>query len=249
MGVRQGEVAPPKPRRFAYILIRQPSGQGKYAAILRGSRQGPKASSCAFCGAAPASRWASRGSTSPALQAGLSSRNLFGRAPSVFIKEMKCKGSAPQGRVVACGAAPKPTSSTRAAMALAGIQHHPVRGCRQRTSRVEGLARDVQGAGKRPQGVLTRDRLLQSRASSTPRRSMSAGRRAMPQGEGRGMPTSKESRRAWRRIKGVTLDGLLRAARDHGLPDHDGGEWCQIGQSKGGSWSTVRGTGSRLIVR
>jgi branched-chain amino acid transport system substrate-binding protein len=175
--------------------------------------------------------------------------HLFGRAPSVSIKELKGKGF-PLSKVIAFV-----WGSAEADIIAAGGM-----GLAEGYSTIQ-----FAGVGKDFQVLKDIEAMYKAQGKPTPKEMDStvyynrgvmmaalhveAARNAI-KAKGGAAPTSEEVKKGMEQIKGVTLGGLL-PPMELTAADHEGGGWCQIWTVKGGKLVKVKDwfQGYRAVIQ
>ena len=170
--------------------------------------------------------------------------HLFGRSPSVSIKELKGKGyPAEQGGLAGVGRLGGRHQGGRRLRRGRGLPHHAVRRRRQRLPGDQGHQRDVQGAGQAGAEGAGGQRLLQPRRHDRGDPRWRPSRNAI-KAKGGAKPTSEDVK------KGMEADQGLHAGRhgaadgDHPRPTTKAAAGCRSGPSRAAS-SSRTATGSR----
>ena len=161
--------------------------------------------------------------------------HLFGRAPSVSIKELKRhRLPAAQGGRLRVGLAPRPTSSAAGGLGVAeGYNTMQFAGVGKDYPVLNEIREMYKKQGKpRAEGDGLHGALQPRRADR------GAARRGHPQraqGQGRrGKITGEDVKKGFEKIKGFTLGGLVPPLKITPT-DHEGGGWCRSGRSRAAS--------------
>ena len=172
--------------------------------------------------------------------------HLFGRSPSVSIKELKGKGY-PLSKVISLvwGSSEADIKAAGGYAVAEGYHTHPVRRRRRGLPGDQGHQCDVQGPGQAGAEGAGGQRVLQPRRHDRgdPRR----GRPQRDQGQGRRQADQRG------REEGLRVDQGLHAGRAwcrrwRSPPaDHEGGGWVQVSRSRAAS-SSRTATGSAPIA-
>ena len=164
--------------------------------------------------------------------------HLFGRAPSVSIKELKGKGY-PLSKVVAFvwGSAEADIIAA-GGMALAeGYNTIQFAGVGKDFPVLKEIAAMYKAQGKEPPKEMD-STVYYNRGVLNAAVHVEALRNAI-KAKGGAMPTSEDVKKGMESIKGVTLGGLMPPL-EITPTDHEGGGWCQIWTVKGGKLVMVK---------
>src|SRR5215467_2412613 len=164
--------------------------------------------------------------------------HLFGRAPSVFIKELKGKGY-PLSKVVSLvwGSAEADIIAA-GGMALAeGYNTIQFAGVGKDFPVLKEIAAMYKAQGKEPPKEMD-STVYYNRGVLNAAVHVEALRNAI-KAKGGAMPTSDDVKKGMESIKGVTLGGLMPPL-EITPTDHEGGGWCQIWTVKGGKLVMVK---------
>ena len=164
--------------------------------------------------------------------------HLFGRAPSVSIKELKGKGY-PLSKVIAFvwGSAEADIIAA-GGMALAeGYNTIQFAGVGKDFPVLKEIAAMYKAQGKEPPKEMD-STVYYNRGVLNAAVHVEALRNAI-KAKGGAMPTSEDVKKGMESIKGVTLGGLLPPL-EITATDHEGGGWCQIWTVKGGKLVMVK---------
>ena len=164
--------------------------------------------------------------------------HLFGRAPSVSIKELKGKGY-PLSKVVAFvwGSAEADIIAA-GGMALAeGYNTIQFAGVGKDFPVLKEIAAMYKAQGKEPPKEMD-STVYYNRGVLNAAVHVEAMRNAI-KAKGGAMPTSEDVKKGMESIKGVTLGGLM-PPMELTPTDHEGGGWCQIWTVKGGKLVMVK---------
>jgi branched-chain amino acid transport system substrate-binding protein len=164
--------------------------------------------------------------------------HLFGRAPSVSIKELKGKGY-PLSKVVAFvwGSAEADIIAA-GGMALAeGYNTIQFAGVGKDFPVLKEIAAMYKAQGKEPPKEMD-STVYYNRGVLNAAVHVEALRNAI-KAKGGAMPTSEDVKKGMESIKGVTLGGLM-PPMELTPTDHEGGGWCQIWTVKGGKLVMVK---------
>jgi branched-chain amino acid transport system substrate-binding protein len=164
--------------------------------------------------------------------------HLFGRSPSVSIKELKGKGF-PLSKVVSFVWGSAETDIIAAGgMALAeGYNTIQFAGVGSDFPVLKEIVAMYKAQGK-PAPKEMESTVYYNRGVFNAAVHVEAARNAI-KAKGGAMPTSDEVRKGMESIKGFTLDGLL-PPMELTAADHEGGGWCQIWTVKGGKLVKVK---------
>ncbi len=164
--------------------------------------------------------------------------HLFGRAPSVSIKELKGKGF-PLSKVVSFVWGSAETDIVAAGgMALAeGYNTIQFAGVGSDFPVLKEIVAMYKAQGK-PAPKEMDSSVYYNRGVFNAAVHVEAARNAI-KAKGGAMPTSEEVKKGMESIKGFTLDGLL-PPMELTATDHEGGGWCQIWTVKGGKLVKVK---------
>src|SRR5437660_121615 len=164
--------------------------------------------------------------------------HLFGRSPSVSIKELKGKGY-PLSKVIAFvwGSAEADIIAA-GGMALAeGYNTIQFAGVGKDFPVLKEIAAMYKAQGKEPPKEMD-STVYYNRGVLNAAVHVEALRNAI-KAKGGAMPTSEDVKKGMESIKGVTLGGLLPPL-EITATDHEGGGWCQIWTVKGGKLVMVK---------
>src|SRR5712672_3611012 len=164
--------------------------------------------------------------------------HLFGRSPSVAIKELKGKGY-PMSKVVSLvwGSAEADIIAA-GGMALAeGYNTIQFAGVGKDFPVLKEIAAMYKAQGKEPPKEMD-STVYYNRGVLNAAVHVEALRNAI-KAKGGAMPTSEDVKKGMESIKGVTLGGLMPPL-EITATDHEGGGWCQIWTVKGGKLVMVK---------
>jgi branched-chain amino acid transport system substrate-binding protein len=164
--------------------------------------------------------------------------HLFGRSPSVLIKELKGKGY-PLSKVVSLvwGSAEADIIAA-GGMALAeGYNTIQFAGVGKEFPVLKEIAAMYKAQGKEPPKEMD-STVYYNRGVLNAAVHVEALRNAI-KAKGGAMPTSEDVKKGMESIKGVTLGGLMPPL-EITATDHEGGGWCQIWTVKGGKLVMVK---------
>jgi branched-chain amino acid transport system substrate-binding protein len=164
--------------------------------------------------------------------------HLFGRSPSVLIKELKGKGY-PLSKVVSLvwGSAEADIIAA-GGMALAeGYNTIQFAGVGKDFPVLKEIAAMYKAQGKEPPKEMD-STVYYNRGVLNAAVHVEALRNAI-KAKGGAMPTSEDVKKGMESIKGVTLGGLMPPL-EITATDHEGGGWCQIWTVKGGKLVMVK---------
>ncbi len=164
--------------------------------------------------------------------------HLFGRSPSVSIKELKGKGF-PLSKVVSFVWGSAETDIIAAGgMALAeGYNTIQFAGVGSDFPVLKQIVAMYKAAGK-PAPKEMESTVYYNRGVFNAAVHVEAARNAI-KAKGGAMPTSEEVKKGMEAIKGFTLDGLL-PPMELTPTDHEGGGWCQVWTVKAGKLVKVK---------
>jgi branched-chain amino acid transport system substrate-binding protein len=164
--------------------------------------------------------------------------HLFGRSPSVSIKELKGKGY-PLSKVVSLvwGSAEADIIAAGGMAVAEGYNTIQFAGVGKDFPVLKDIAAMYKAQGKEPPKEMD-STVYYNRGLMTAAVHVEALRNAI-KAKGGAMPTGEDVKKGMEQIKGITLDGLLPPL-EITPADHEGGGWCQIWTVKGGKLVKVK---------